>query len=91
MTTHDFAMKILAMSVAQQEKFFENLKKELSEEDYQTTMNFIGLTSMFTDVQKYEAVKNAVCDKLCEEFYGHIVEKRKTDTSANPVYMTSIL
>ena len=92
MTMNEFVEKIINLPVRQQNEFFENLKNELSKEDYETTVKFIALSSMFKDVQKYDAIKNTICDQLCEEFYGHTVEKRtKTDIACNPPYMTTIL
>lgn len=49
---------------------------------------------MFCNADKYEAVKNAVRDQLCEEFYGHSVEPRKNtndDTFIVNMYSNSIL
>lgn len=87
-----FAEMIIKMPVEKQNEFFERLKSELSEEDWNTTVKFISLFSMFKSPAKYNAMKNAVCDTLSEEFFGHTVERKGThDYAANPVYMTSIL
>ena len=92
MTVQEFANKILSLPISKQNEFFESLKKELSQEDWETTVKFIALHSMFCDVQKYEAIKNAIRDQMCEDIYGHIVEpQNKKDISCNPPYMTTIL
>lgn len=49
---------------------------------------------MFMNVDKYEAVRNAVRDQICEEFYGHTVEKArnvKEDIVLVGMYSNSIL
>ena len=92
MNPMEFAAQIIQMSAEQQNAFFERLKSELSEEDWNTTVKFISLFGMFKNPAKYEAIKTAVCDALCEDFYGHTVEKKKkTEDPCNPIYMTSIL
>ena len=92
MTPTQFIEKILKLPIEKQAMFFETLKKELSEEDYETTVKFIIIYSMFKSEAKYEAIKTAVCDALCEDFYGHTVEKKKkTEDPCNPIYMMSIL
>lgn len=92
MTPFEFAETVIKMPVEKQNDFFEKLKGELAEEDWQTVVKFIGLFGMFKSPVKYEAMKNAVCDTLCEEIYGHTVEKvSKPEDPCNPVYMTSII
>lgn len=94
MTSIEFANKVISMPAGAQNAFFENLKKELSREDWETVVKFISLHSMFCNADKYEAVKNAVRDQLCEEFYGHSVEPRKNtndDTFLVNMYSNSIL
>lgn len=92
MTPTQFAETVSRLTPEQQSTFFENLKTELNEEEWRTVVQFIGLFNMFKSPAKYEAVKNAVRDTLCEEIYGHTVEpERKTEDPCNPVYMTSIL
>ena len=86
MNPMEFAAQIIQMSAEQQNAFFERLKSELSEEDWNTTVKFISLFGMFKNPAKYEAIKNAVCDTLCEEFFGHEVE-RKTETD-DPVLVS---
>ena len=86
----EFAEKIIGMPTEMQNDFFERLKTELNEKDLQTVMSFISLLSMFKSPAKYEAIKNAVCDTLCEEFYGHTVEpQKKTADDMVLVYMHS--
>ena len=75
MNPMEFAGKIISLPAEMQNEFFENLKSELSEEDWNTMVRFISLFSMFKSPAKYEAVKKAVCDTLCEEIFGHTVEK----------------
>ena len=92
MTMFEFAETINKMPVDKRNEFFERLKTELSEEDWEITVKFVSLFGMFDSPVKYEAIKNAVCDTLCEEFYGHTVEKKPSvEDPCNPVYMTSIL
>ncbi len=87
-----FAETVLNMPAEKREAFFETLKTKLSEEDYLTTAKFISFIGMFKSPAKYEAMKNAVCDQLCEEFHGHTVErKKKIEDPCNPVFMTTIL
>lgn len=92
MKTLEFADMVLTMPIEKQNEFFERLKKELSEEEWEATRKFISLYSMLKHPAKYEAIKNSICDQLCEEIYGHTVErKRKFEDPCNPVYMTTIL
>ena len=88
----DFAETVANMPVEARNAFFEKLKTELSEEDWRTVVKFIGLYAMFKSPAKYEAMKNAVCDTLCQELYGHEVQrKNKIEDPCNPVYMTTIV
>jgi hypothetical protein len=92
MTMFEFAETIIKMPVDKQNSFFEELKKELSEEDWMTTVKFVSLFGLFKSPVKYEAMKNAVCDMVCEDIFGATVEKKKKiDDPCNPVFMTSIL
>jgi hypothetical protein len=53
-----------------------------------------ALESMFRNPAKYEAMKNAVCEQLCEEIYGHTVERAnnvKEDAVLIGMYSNSIL
>lgn len=75
MNPMEFAEIIINLSPEQQNEFFENLKEQLSEEDWKTTVKFISLYGMFKNPEKFEAMKNAVCDMLCENIYGHTVER----------------
>lgn len=93
MTITEFANKIISMPSHKQNDFFEKLKSELSKEDWETAIKFIALHSMFMDVDKYRAIENAVREQLCEEFYGHTVEKannRENNILAS-MYHNSIL
>ena len=94
MDNTQFTKKILSMTTQQKEEFFEILKTQLSEEDYKVVTMHFALESIFKNPAKYEAMKNAVCDQLCEEFYGHTVEKVndvKEDTVLIYMYSNSIL
>ena len=92
MTPYEFAEMIIKMPIAKQNEFFERLKGELSEEDRSATVKFISLFGMFHSPAKYEAMKNAVCETLCNDIFGHTVERKKEVADpCNPVYMTSIL
>lgn len=94
MTSMEFANKVISLPAEKQNAFFESLKKELSKEDWETMVRFISLHSMFMNADKYEAVKNAVRDQICEEFYGHTVEKArsvKEDAVLIGMYSNSIL
>lgn len=85
----EFAETIVKMPADLQNEFFERLKSELSEDDVKTVMSFVSLLSMFKSPAKYEAMKNAVCDQLCEEFYGHTVESERHSEDAVLVAMYS--
>ena len=93
MTPIEFAETIVKLPIELQNAFFETLKNELSKEDWETVSKFVSIWGMYKNPAKYEAMKNAVCDMLCEEFYGHTVERenRQTDYAANPTYMTTIV
>ena len=92
MTPMEFAETVSKLPAYKQNEFFERLKTELSEDDVQTMMKFVSLVRMFKSPARYEAMKNAVCDVLCEEFYGHEVERKKNiEDTCNPVYMMTIL
>ena len=89
----EFAGIIASLSAENQNEFFESLKGKISDEDLKTVMSFVSLWSMFKNPAKYEAMKNAVCDQLFEEFYGHTVEKanEKEDAVLISMYSNSIL
>lgn len=88
----EFAEAIIKLPVDKQNDFFERIKNELSEEDWGAVVKFISLFGMFKSPTKYEAMKNAVCDAVCEDVFGHTVEKEnRPEDPCNPVYMTSIL
>lgn len=92
MESLDFAEMVSSMSVEKQNEFFKKLKNVLTEEEWNATVKFISLYSAFKSPVKYESMKNAVSDMLCETFYGHTVErKKKVEDACNPVYMTTIL
>lgn len=92
MKAMEFAEAIVKMPVEMQNEFFAKLKKELSYEEWKATAEFIGVYNMFKHPAKLEAIKNAICDQLCEEFYGHTVEKKNNvEDPCNPIYMTTIL
>lgn len=92
MKPFEFAETIIKLPIEKQNEFFKKLKSELSAEDWNATVKFISLYSMFKSPVKYEAVKNAVCDTLCEDIFGHTAERKKEiEDPCNPVYMTSIL
>ena len=90
----EFAGIIASLSAENQNEFFKSLKGKVSDEDLKTVMSFVSLWSMFKSPAKYEAMKNAVCDQLCEEIYGHTVEKAnnvKEDAVLVGMYSNSIL
>lgn len=93
MTIFEFANKIISMPSHKQNEFFERLKRELSQEDWETTVKFIALHSMFMDADKYRAVESAIREQLCEEIYGHTVEKvnNREDNVLVSMYQNSIL
>lgn len=93
MTSFEFANRIISMPSHKQNEFFERLKSELSKEDWETTVKFIALHSMFMDADKYRAVESAIREQLCEEFYGHTVEKanNREDNVLASMYQNSIL
>lgn len=67
MTMSDFAKTVCEMSVNQQKEFFNKLKNELSEEDWITTVKFIGLLGLFMNPTKYKAMRTAICEKLFDK------------------------
>ena len=94
MTHTQFTLQVLSMPIEQKEQFLQILKTQLSEEDYKVVAMHFALESMFKNSAKYEAMKNAVCDQLCEEFCGHTVEKasnKKEDAVLLHMYSNSIL
>ena len=94
MTSREFTEKVLSLPTEYREQLLEILKEQLSEEDYKVVAMHFALESMFKNPAKYEAIKNAVCEQLCEEFYGHTVEKArnvKEDTVLIGMYSNSIL
>lgn len=70
MTATEFAQTIIELPVDKQNAFFEDLKDRLSEEDWLTTVKFISLYGMFTNPEKYAAMKNAVAATLVEEVFA---------------------
>lgn len=95
MNEREFADTIISMPTEKQNEFFEALKGQLPEEDRIAVMKYISLWGMYNNPAKYNAMKNAVLDMLCEEFYGHPHEEPETpafDRSIDyPPYMTTIL
>ena len=71
MTAFKFAQTIPQLPVAQQNAFLARIKENLSEEEYTATATFLSLFGMFQNPEKYEAMKNAVCEMVFEELYGH--------------------
>lgn len=76
MTAIQFAELIIGSSIEQQKAFYEALKYELSGDDFLTTVKFIAFHSIFTDPEKYNAIKQACCDVMVEELYGRKTEWR---------------
>ena len=94
MTSREFTEKVLSFPTEYREQLLEILKEQLNEEDYKVVAMHFALESMFRNPAKYEAMKNAVCEQLCEEFYGHTVEKTnnlKEDAVLVGMYSNSIL
>ena len=94
MTSREFTESVLSLPPEYRERFLEILKTQLSEEDYKVVAMHFALESMFRNPAKYEAMKNAVCKQLCEEFCGHKVEKAnnvKEDAVLVGMYSNSIL
>jgi hypothetical protein len=59
-----FAEIITKQSVEMQNAIFAGLKEVLSEEDYKTVVQFVGLYDMMHNPLKYEAMKKAVLEML---------------------------
>ena len=94
MTSREFTENVLSLPPEYRERFLEILKTQLSEEDYKVVAMHFALESMFRNPAKYEAMKNAVCEQLCEELYGHTAEKVnnvKEDAVLIGMYSNSIL
>lgn len=92
MTPNEFADTVIHLSVEKQNKFFETLKDQLSEEDWLTVVKFISLHGMFHSEARYKALKKAVKATLTEEIFGHPYEEleNKGFDPCNPVYMATI-
>lgn len=93
MNPMEFASKIISLPIEKQNDFFKELKGKLSADEWNATVSFISLLGIFKNPLKYDAVKNAVCDTLCEEIYGHTVEKENNteDSVLVSMYSNSIL
>jgi hypothetical protein len=59
-----FVEIITKQSVEMQNAIFAGLKEVLSEEDYKTVVQFVGLYDMMHNPLKYEAMKKAVFEML---------------------------
>ena len=70
MTPIEFAEIVNQLPVDKRETFFDNLKDQLSEEEWLVTVRFIGLYGMLKNPEKYNAMKDAVRDILCEELFA---------------------
>ena len=66
MTIVEFANTVTNLPAEKQNEFFASLKDVLSEEELNTTMQFISLFGLFTNPMKYNAMRAA----LCEEMFG---------------------
>lgn len=64
MTMVEFAKTVLGMPVEKQNEFFNKLKTELNEEDWNITVQFISSFSLLTNPAKYKAVRTAICEEL---------------------------
>ncbi|MBQ5655940.1 MAG: hypothetical protein IIV14_00715 [Bacteroidaceae bacterium] len=64
MTAVEFANTITDLPYDKQNAFFEALKPTLSEEDYITTLKFIGFIGLFKNQEKYKALRNAISEEL---------------------------
>ncbi len=69
-TAQETLMQIAQFNADEQARFFDSLKENgLSEEDIHTVKMAVGFTRLFTDCDRYEAIKNAVKEKVVEELY----------------------
>ena len=93
MTPTEFALTVCKLSADDQNKFYDALREQLTDEEVSTVSQFVNMTAMFHNPAKYKAMKNAVRDALCEEFYGHPCEESESKgfDPCNPVYMPTIL
>lgn len=64
MNVVEFVKTVSKMPVEAQNEFFEKLRTELSEEDWNTTVQFISLFGLLTNPAKYKAVRTAICEEL---------------------------
>lgn len=64
MTAVEFAYTVTNMDAEAKTAFFERLKDNLSEEDYNTTVQFISWIGMFRSPAKYKAMRTAICEEL---------------------------
>lgn len=93
MNPREFAGIIIGLPAEKQNEFFEILKSQLSEEEWFTVVKFVGLEKMYRSPARCNAMKKAIRDQLCEEFYGHAHEEPEKSffDPCNPVYMTTIV
>ena len=64
MTIAEFARTVNGMTAEKQNEFFNKLKNELSEEDWNATVQFISIFGLLTNPAKYKAVRTAFCEEL---------------------------
>lgn len=71
MTHIEFAKTFTQLPTDKQNALLANLKEVLTEDEYKTTASFLSLFGMFSNPEKYEAMKNAVREMVCEDIFGH--------------------
>lgn len=71
MTATEFAQTFTQLPTDQQNALLANLKEVLTEDEYKATASFLSLFGMFQNPEKYEAMKNAVREKVCENLFGN--------------------
>lgn len=85
----EFEKIILGLTEAQ----FEELVSKIPEDMERDLRIHRAAHKLFTNVGFHNAMKKAIRDQFCEEFYGHAHEEQACNgfDPCNPVYMTSIL
>ena len=71
MTAIEFAQTVTQLPADQQNALLARLKEVLTEDEYTATASFLSLHGMFSNPEKYKAMKNAVREMVCEEIFGH--------------------
>lgn len=67
MTAHEFAKEYYTLTTKAQDRILETLKETLPEEEYKTTVKFLGFYKLLNDAAFFNAVQTAVGEAVYEE------------------------